>query len=128
MLIHFEGDGALHQRLYRGLRAAILDGRLPPRAQLPSTRSLASEMRVSRNAVVAAFAQLRNEGYIEGRVGSGTYVSAILPGPATAAWQRCTPLPARRLETRLSQHARDVLSLRPLPAPGEPRKQRLPYD
>jgi GntR family transcriptional regulator/MocR family aminotransferase len=128
MLIHFEGDGALHQRLYHGLRAAILDGRLPPCAQLPSTRSLASEMRVSRNAVVAAFAQLRDEGYIEGRVGSGTYVSATLPDPAIASWHGCAAMPARRLETRLSQHARDVLSLRPLPAPGEPQKQRLRYD
>lgn len=128
MLIRFEGDGALHQRLYRGLRAAILDGRLPPRVRLPSTRLLASEMQVSRNVVVAAFAQLFSEGYIEGRVGSGTYVSATLPDPAIASWHRGASIPTRRLEARLSQHAREVLSLRPLPAPGEPQKQRLLYD
>jgi DNA-binding transcriptional MocR family regulator len=96
MLIHFEGDGALYQRLYRGLRAAILDGRLPPRVRLPSTRSLASEMRVSRNVVVAAFAQLLGEGYIEGRVGSGTYVSATLPDSAVAALHRCTSTGSRQ--------------------------------
>jgi GntR family transcriptional regulator/MocR family aminotransferase len=111
MSIHFVGEGALQQRLYRGLRAAILDGRLPPRARLPSTRSVAGEMRVSRNVVVAAFARLRGEGYIEGHVGSGTYVSATLPDPAIAPWHSPTPPPTRRLEVRLSQHAREVLSL-----------------
>jgi GntR family transcriptional regulator/MocR family aminotransferase len=84
MLVRFEGEGALHQRLYRGLRAAILDGRLPPRTRLPSTRSLAREMRVSRNVVVDAFAQLSGEGYIEGRLGSGTVrASCRLPSTPT---------------------------------------------
>jgi GntR family transcriptional regulator/MocR family aminotransferase len=128
MLIQFEGDGALHQRLYRGLRAAILDGRLPPRVRLPSTRSLAGEMRVSRNVVMAAFAQLLGEGYIEGRVGSGTYVAATLPDSAVTPCQNGTSTPARRIETRLSQYAREVLSLQLLPAPGESQKQRLLYD
>ena len=102
MLIQFEGDGALHQRLYRGLRAAILDGRLPPRVRLPSTRSLAGEMRVSRNVVMAAFAQLLGEGYIEGRVGSGTYVAATLPDSAVTPCQNGTSTPARRIETSAS--------------------------
>lgn len=128
MLVHFEGNGALHHRLYRGLRAAILDGRLPPHARLPSTRLLARELCVSRNVVVDAFAQLSSEGYIEGRLGSGTYVSAMLPEPGRALDRDRASTPTQPIELKLSRHAREVLSLRPLPAPGEPRKQRLPYD
>jgi GntR family transcriptional regulator/MocR family aminotransferase len=128
MLIELEGDGALHERLYRGLRAAILDGRLRPRVRLPSTRLLARDLRVSRNVVVDAFAQLSGEGYIEGRLGSGTYVSATLPDRALVSEHAYTLPAIQPFELSLSQLARQVLSLRPLPAPGEPRVQRLPYD
>jgi GntR family transcriptional regulator/MocR family aminotransferase len=128
MLVRLEGEGALHQRLYRGLRAAILDGRLAPCTRLPSTRALAREMRVSRNVVVDAFEQLSGEGYIEGRIGSGTYVAETLPELAVASAHSRGVTPPPRRDLRLSQHARDVLSLHPLPAPGLPRRQGLPYD
>ena len=69
----------LHRQLYDQLREAILTGRLAPGARLPSTRSLASELNLSRNTVATAFEQLLSEGYVEGRVGAGTYVSPVLP-------------------------------------------------
>jgi GntR family transcriptional regulator/MocR family aminotransferase len=69
----------LHRQLYSGLRAAILSGRLATGARLPSTRALADELDVSRNTVLDAYAQLLAEGYVEGKVGSGTYVSRALP-------------------------------------------------
>jgi GntR family transcriptional regulator / MocR family aminotransferase len=65
--------------LYVALRAEILDGRLRPGARLPATRDLATRYALSRGTVVTAFEQLRAEGYIEGTVGSGTYVSKVLP-------------------------------------------------
>ena len=68
----------LHRQLYQGLRAAVLKGRLAPGVRLPSTRDLARQLGVSRNTVVNAFEQLLAEGYLSGRVGSGTYVSAAL--------------------------------------------------
>jgi GntR family transcriptional regulator / MocR family aminotransferase len=67
------------QWLYAGLRGAILRGQLRPSARLPSTRELAAQYGVARGTVVAAFAQLESEGYINSTVGSGTYVNAILP-------------------------------------------------
>lgn len=124
MLIRLEGEGALHQRLYRGLRSAICDGRLPPRARLPSTRALAAELQLSRNVVVTAFAQLHAEGFLESRVGSGTYIAEPADELVTAA---AAPV-ASRPPARLSRQAEDILALRPLPAPGQPRRQRLPYD
>lgn len=75
----------LHRQLYFALREAILDGRLRPGARLPSSRSLAGDLGVSRNTVLAAFEQLLAEGYIEGRVGAGSFVSELLPEHALNA-------------------------------------------
>jgi GntR family transcriptional regulator / MocR family aminotransferase len=46
---------------------------------LPSTRTLASNLGISRTTVVLAFDQLLREGYVEGKKGSGTYVASELP-------------------------------------------------
>jgi len=70
---------SLYQWLYEQLRTAILEGRLRPGVRLPATRDLAEAYRLSRTTIVTAFEQLKSEGYIEGRIGSGTYVSKILP-------------------------------------------------
>ena len=80
--VKLDGDGALHRQLYRALRSAILDGRLGPEQRLPSTRSFARELGLSRNTVLQAIDQLVAEGYAAGRVGSGTYVASELPRPA----------------------------------------------
>src|SRR5713226_10284815 len=69
----------LYRWFYEELRAAILEGQLKPGARLPATRDLAEQYRLSRATVVAAFEQLKSEGYVEGRVGAGTYVSQVLP-------------------------------------------------
>ena|SRR5437868_9353150 len=77
--VKLDGEGALHRQLYRALRASILDGRLGPDERLPSTRSFARELGLSRNTVLQAIDQLVAEGYACGRVGSGTYVASELP-------------------------------------------------
>src|SRR5713101_6250108 len=64
--------------LYGALRAEILEGRLRPGARLPATRDLAQQYGLSRGTIVNAFEQLKSEGYVEGSVGSGTYVTKIL--------------------------------------------------
>jgi len=69
----------LHRQIYQRLRQAILDGRLRPGQPVPSTRALAVELDVSRLPVLSAYDQLRHEGYLQGRVGSGTFVSTELP-------------------------------------------------
>jgi GntR family transcriptional regulator / MocR family aminotransferase len=65
--------------LYRELRGAILDGRLKRGVRMPSTRSLARQYGLSRGTVIAAFEQLRVEGYTHTRIGSGTFVASGLP-------------------------------------------------
>jgi GntR family transcriptional regulator/MocR family aminotransferase len=79
LAIAADADTPLHRQLYEELRQAILDGRLSAGARLPSTRALAARLHLSRNTVLGAFAQLLAEGYLEGRVGSGTYVARALP-------------------------------------------------
>ncbi len=69
----------LHKQIYDGFRTAILSGDLSPGQQIPSSRDLTSALSVSRFPVLNAYAQLLAEGYLESRVGAGTFVSASLP-------------------------------------------------
>ena len=69
----------LYRQLYDGLRMAILNGQLKSGTRLQSTRELAAELGISRNTVLTAFEQLLAEGYLEGKTGSGTFVSSALP-------------------------------------------------
>ena len=76
------------------LRALVRDGTLGAGSRLPSSRSLASDLEVSRRLVVDAYAQLLAEGYLVARRGGGTYVAAA----ASAAEQAPTDAPARPLQ------------------------------
>ena len=76
------GSGTpLFRQVYLEIRSAILSQRLPPGTKLPSTRELASRLRLARASVVSAYEQLLAEGYLAGKVGSGTYISSDLPEP-----------------------------------------------
>jgi GntR family transcriptional regulator / MocR family aminotransferase len=75
-VIPLESDGEpLFKRIYAGLRTSILAGALPSRGKLPSTREVARQLGVSRTVVVLAYEQLLAEGFVSGRIGSGTYVA-----------------------------------------------------
>ncbi len=95
----------LYRWLYDELRAAILSGLLRPGTRLPATRDLATQYGLSRPTIVTAFDQLRSEGYIEGRVGSGTYVSKILPDELLQAPRTKVGIQAPRRKLRLSKYA-----------------------
>ena len=70
---------AIQSQIARQIREFVLSGRLRPQAKLPSTRSMAEDLKVARATVVEAYEQLLSEGYIEARKGSGTRVAAELP-------------------------------------------------
>ncbi|WP_338251196.1 PLP-dependent aminotransferase family protein [Dictyobacter halimunensis] len=70
---------ALYRQLYEAMRQAILQGTLSAGTKLPSTRTLAQTLGISRTTVIQAFDQLLAEGYIYGKAGSGTYVAQVLP-------------------------------------------------
>lgn len=70
-----EGSAPLHLQIYRRIRGSVLAGTLSPGSRLPSTRTLATDLGVSRTTAEEAFAQLEAEGYLVRRVGDGTYVA-----------------------------------------------------
>jgi GntR family transcriptional regulator/MocR family aminotransferase len=96
----------LYRWLYEELRAGILAGKMRPGVRLPATRDLAVQYGLSRPTIVTAFEQLRSEGYVEGRVGSGTYVSQILPEQLLQAPRAGSPGTKRRRRIVLSAYAR----------------------
>jgi GntR family transcriptional regulator/MocR family aminotransferase len=65
----------LHRQLEARLRAGIRDGRLEAGTVLPSTRTLATELGVSRGIVVEAYEQLVAEGFLDARPGGATRVA-----------------------------------------------------
>jgi GntR family transcriptional regulator/MocR family aminotransferase len=69
----------IYRRIFNELRGGIINGRFPPGTRLPATRVLASELEVSRNTILHVFEDLFSEGYLESRVGDGTYVAKTLP-------------------------------------------------
>lgn len=69
----------LHWQVYEAFRAAILRGNLRAGQKVPSSRSLARELNISRLPVLTGYSQLLAEGYFEARSGSGTFVSSSLP-------------------------------------------------
>lgn len=77
--------GPAHLRLAAALRAAVGDGRLRPGDRLPPTRALAEDLGLSRWVVTEAYDQLKAEGYLTARVGSGTVVAGASPGAGPAA-------------------------------------------
>jgi DNA-binding transcriptional MocR family regulator len=70
------GRGALHRQLSEALRVLVRIGQLPTGTRLPSERTLAVMLHLSRTTVSAAFDQLREEGVFTSVRGDGTYVSA----------------------------------------------------
>lgn len=97
-------DGVPAQRwLYAALQRGILDGSLPPGRRLPATRELAAQYHLARGTIVAAFDQLRSEGYLEGRTGSGTFVARELPAPRGLPHQAgAAPRPPERHLSRFA--------------------------
>ncbi|MEJ8795190.1 PLP-dependent aminotransferase family protein [Trinickia caryophylli] len=123
----------LHARVQRAIRQLILEGALDAGHGLPASRALARSLGVSRDTVETAYGQLHAEGFIERRVGSGSFVSE-------RARQLTRPRSAQRLSIsgdappRLSRRGsalfegggvRDFFAPRPF-APGVPETRSFP--
>lgn len=101
--------------LYSALRQEILEGRFRPGSRLPATRDVAREYGLSRGTIVAAFEQLKSEGYLESRIGSGTFVTRVLPDVLLRAGRLETGPSVRPRPRRVSDYGRRV---RPFPTLG----------
>ncbi|KZM70619.1 GntR family transcriptional regulator [Nocardia terpenica] len=86
LLIDRSATAPLAVQIATGLRTAATAGRLRGGDRLPSSRALAARLGVSRTVVTAAYDQLHAEGWLTGRHGSGTYLTAApAPTPGTPA-------------------------------------------
>ncbi len=74
-----ESEAPLFQRISQAIIAEIRRGRLRRGDRLPGTRTLAESLLVNRNTVLAAYAELAGEGWIESSRTRGTFVSRSLP-------------------------------------------------
>lgn len=92
-----ESDMPLYRKIYEAIRTSILTGEFHSGRQLPASRELARKLEVSRMTVINAYDQLIAEGYIEGRVGSGTFVASRLPDEFLQVTE-----PPRKTNSRLS--------------------------
>lgn len=79
-------DESLQSQIFEQIRTLIEDGRLQPGARIPASRSLATDLGVSRNTVVLVYDLLVSEGYLEMRQPVGTFVADNLvhDGPMQA--------------------------------------------
>ncbi|EWM16307.1 PLP-dependent aminotransferase family protein [Kutzneria sp. 744] len=96
-----EARTPLAVQLADALRAAAAAGQLRAGDRLPSTRTMASHLKVSRTVTAAAYDQLLAEGWIVGKHGSGTYVTTAPPGSS--------PVPSDR--PRTDAPSPDLISL-----------------
>jgi len=126
------GGLPLHARVQRAIRQLILDGALDVGRPLPASRALAKSLGVSRDTVESAYSQLHAEGFIERRVGSGSFVSERaqrLPGRGKvrrAVSNKETPRLSQRGSAMFnSGGVRDFLMPRPF-APGVPETRSFP--
>jgi GntR family transcriptional regulator/MocR family aminotransferase len=111
----------LFRQVYVGLRKAILTGSLPAGARLPSTRDLAEQLGISRTVVLLSYDHLLAEGFVEGRRGSGTYVSSSLNRNTTGSFKKSPSLSLSRFGRAVADAANK------LDFPNRP-PSRLRYD
>jgi GntR family transcriptional regulator/MocR family aminotransferase len=85
-----KGPQSLQVQLAVQLKRLVQSGQLNAGDLLPSTRELATELKVSRNTVVHAYERLVSEGFLDSRLRSGIYVSETAPALRSAARQSVT--------------------------------------
>lgn len=122
----------LHVRIQRAVRQLILDGALDASRPLPASRALAASLGVSRDTVEAAYGQLHAEGFIERRVGSGSFVAEgarRLGGRGTAHRSSSMQQPLRLSQRGAAMHrnggVREFLAPRAF-VPGVPETRNFP--
>jgi len=72
--LNFRSGKAVYLQLVDQVRTAAATGALRAGEALPSIRPLAEELRVNRNTVAKAYAELESQGVIETMPGKGCFV------------------------------------------------------
>ena len=125
--------GPAYAALARAVRLLVLDGRLPLRTRLPGERELADALGVSRTTATAAYAALREEGFLASRRGAGSWTQlpadagvASAPGPGRRWRDRPELCRDGRARGRAARRARDRHRRAPAPPAGPRLRRRRP--
>src|SRR6266516_4026871 len=98
----------LHQQLYRQIRDELASGSFNNNSsRLPSSRALAADFGVSRFTVNLALSRLHAEGYLQAKIGSGTFVVEPLPEAFLSA-HTAKAEPHTERPPRLSERVRNI--------------------
>lgn len=100
----------LHHQLYRQIRDELRSGNFRS-SRLPSSRTLAADLGVSRITVNLAFSELHEEGYLVTKTGSGTFVADPLPEAFLSADKPGEP-PEVKQEAHVSKRVKSLPDLR----------------
>ena len=91
LLYNLEVDPGAEEPLYLQVAGRVAEvihsGRLQPGAPMPGTRTLAKALGIGRNAAIAAYGELHDQGWIITEVGFGTRVALTLPDYRGTAWR-----------------------------------------
>jgi GntR family transcriptional regulator/MocR family aminotransferase len=82
--LKLSGTGTLQAQVYEALRGAIIGGFIREHERLPSSRTLASSLGLSRTTTQLAYEQLISQGYARSAPRSGVYVEAGVMAPRRA--------------------------------------------
>jgi GntR family transcriptional regulator len=88
--VDFQAGKPVYLQLADQIRYAAAAGRLRPGEPLPSLRPLAEELRINRNTIARAYAELEAQGIIE-----------TLPGKGHFLKQNCSPFSQQTREKLL---------------------------
>src|ERR1700690_2881788 len=72
-----QGKGSLHRRLSAAFERAVEQGLILPGTRVPAERTLAEALSLSRTTVLTAYTNLKADGWLDSRTGSGTWVSKL---------------------------------------------------
>ena len=75
--LNFKSGKPVYVQLVDQVRSAAASGAMQPGDTLPSIRPLAEELRVNRNTVAKAYAELESQGVIETVAGKGCFVREV---------------------------------------------------
>lgn len=117
----------LHLQLYHQLRSRILSGQLQPGQRLPSSRSLAQLLNISRATATLGYGQLLSEGYLEAKHGSGTFVCEQLPEALLQVESKSAEGTAVTPDPRLSEYGKSVSETEFPPSTGVPGALNFTY-
>ncbi len=109
-------SGPAYHGLADAIRLLVVDGRLPVGARLPSERALADALRVSRTTVTAAYAQLRDDGYLNARRGARSTtalpvtpnVTADITAPSMSLAAAALSAPAAAVSEAFAEATHDI--------------------